>query len=223
MVRLTRLPLVVLFLANQALAERIIVDRPITFDQTRIELTREYIRHHYGIVTDDISIVPKAIVVHWTATPSLKGTWRGFNRVRLRASRRHLVRGGELNVSAHFLVDRDGTIYRLMSETQMARHCIGLNYDAIGIENIGGGKKVPLTGAQRSANVWLIRYLANKHKTIKYLLGHMEWKHFEGSPLFREKDATYRNAKQDPGKPFMNALRSRLADLKLLGSYANPN
>ena len=32
-------------------------------------------------------------------------------------------------------VDRDGTICRLMPETWMARHVIGLNYSAIGIEN----------------------------------------------------------------------------------------
>jgi N-acetylmuramoyl-L-alanine amidase len=216
------LPVLALLIAKLALAEPTIIDRPITFDKTRVELTKDYIRQHYGIVAKDITIVPKAIVVHWTATPSLKATWRNLSRTRLHTSRRHILRGGALNVSAHFLVDRDGSIYRLMPETQMARHCIGLNYDAIGIENVGGGKKYPLTAAQRTANVKLIRYLSKKHKTIRYLLGHMEWKRFEGSPIFREKDATYRNAKQDPGKAFMAALRKHLAPLKLLGSYTNP-
>lgn len=42
-----------------------------------------------------------------------------------------------LNVSTQFLVDRDGTIFRLLPDTTFARHVIGLNHLAIGIENIG--------------------------------------------------------------------------------------
>lgn len=120
-----------------------------------------------------------------------------------------------LNVSAHFLVDRDGTIYRLVPETRMARHCIGLNYDSIGIENVGGGKAAPLTDQQVRANAALVRYLVRKHPTIRYLLGHMEWRRFEKAPFFRELDPTYRNAKADPGWRFMRALRQRLAGLGL--------
>ncbi|PIE66154.1 MAG: N-acetylmuramoyl-L-alanine amidase [Deltaproteobacteria bacterium] len=196
-----------------------ITDWPLRFDAERIALTKAYIKKHYGLTPTGISIVPRAVVVHWTVTPSLKGTWRGFNRVRLRSSRKHILRGGHLNVSAHFLVSRKGKIYRLMSETQMARHCIGLNYDSIGIENVGGGKRWPLTKAQLSANVALIRYLVAKHPTIRYMLGHMEWKRFEKAPFFRELDPTYRNAKPDPGRRFMRGLRRRLRDLKLADRY----
>lgn len=196
-----------------------ITDWPIRFDAERIALTKTYIKKHYGLTPKDISIVPKAIVVHWTATPSLKGTWRGFNRVRLRTSRKHILRGGHLNVSAHFLVSRKGKIYRLMPETRMGRHCIGLNYDSIGIENVGGGKRWPLTRAQLKANVALIRYLIAKHPTIRYMLGHMEWKRFEKAPFFRELDPTYRNAKPDPGRRFMRGLRRRLKELKLADRY----
>jgi N-acetyl-anhydromuramyl-L-alanine amidase AmpD len=195
-----------------------IIDRPIRFDNERIELTKQYIRKHYGLSVKDIKIVPKAVVVHWTGTSSLKAIWRGFNRVRLRTSRRHIIRGGALNVSAHFLVGRDGTIYRLMPENWMARHCIGLNYDSIGIENVGDGKRYPLTDKQLAANARLVRYLVGKHP-IRYLLGHMEWKRFEKAPFFRELDPTYRNAKADPGARFMRRLRSRLKRLDLKGSY----
>ena len=188
-----------------------IVDRPIRFDQERIDLTKAYIRKHYGLKVDDITIKPRAVVIHWTGTRSLKGTWRAFNRVRMRTARRYLVRGGKVNVSTHFLVDRDGTIYRLMPETWMARHCIGLNYDAIGIENLGGGKRWPLTGAQLLANEALVRHLAAKYP-IEILIGHMEWKKVQNLPIFRELDPTYRNAKADPGKRFMRRLRARLVD-----------
>ena len=71
----------------------------------------------------------------------------------MRSSRRYLVRGGRVNVSAHYLVARNGTIYRLMPDNWMARHCIGLNYDSIGIENVGGGKHGKLTRKQLEANV----------------------------------------------------------------------
>lgn len=192
-----------------------IVDWPIRFDEERVELTRTYIKHHYGLPGTTIDIVPRAIVIHWTGTRGLKATWRGFDRVRMRSSRKHLVRGGLLNVSAQFLVGRDGTIYRLMSETRMARHCIGLNLDAIGVENLGGGNAAPLTRRQLAANAELVRYLARKYPTIRHLLGHLEWRRYEKTPLFRELDPTYRNAKADPGQRFMADLRRRVADLRL--------
>jgi hypothetical protein len=195
-----------------------IIDRPIRFTPERIALTKAYIKRHYGLTAKDITIKPIAVVVHWTATPSLKATWRGFGRTRISASRWHVKRGGPLNVSAHFLVSRKGVVYRLMPENWMARHCIGLNYDSIGIENVGGGKRWPLTKAQLEANAKLIRYLVGKHK-IRYMLGHMEWKRFERAPFFRELDATYRNAKPDPGRRFMRRLRKRLKDLKLADRY----
>lgn len=194
-----------------------IVDRPIRFDEERVALTLDYIRQHYGLAPEDIRIVPRAVVIHWTGSGSAEATWRAFNRVRLRAARRYLVRGGPLNLSAHFLVDRDGTIYRLLPENHMARHCIGLNYDSIGVENVGAPPGLPLTDAQLEANAALVRYLVRRHP-IRYLLGHMEWKRFESSRLFRERDATYRNAKADPGPEFMRMLRRRVADLDLASS-----
>jgi hypothetical protein len=35
----------------------------------------------------------------------------------------------------------------------------------------------------------------------------------EGTPLFLEKDPTYRNRKQDPGENFMQSLKKNLGDL----------
>ena len=198
-----------------------LVDRPIRFDDERQALSREYIKQHYGLTVKDLRIVPRAIVIHWTGGGvNLEASWRGFNQVRMSTSRRHLLRGGAVNVSAHFLVGRDGTAYRLMPETWMARHCIGLNYDSIGVENLGGGTRYPLTPRQLEADAALVRYLVKKHPTIRFLLGHMEWKRFENSPLFRELDPTYRNAKDDPGRAFMRQLRARVADLKLADAPA---
>ena len=38
---------------------------------------------------------------------------------------------------AHYVIDRDGTIYQLVPRSIMCRHTVGLNYTAIGIEHVG--------------------------------------------------------------------------------------
>jgi beta-lactamase class A len=198
-----------------------IVDRPIPFSARRVEMTRAYIRAHYGLDVPDIRIVPKIVVLHWTAVPTLEGSFEAFRPERIPASRTELTGAGEVNVSIHFLVDRDGTVYRLMPETWMARHVIGLNYDAIGVENVGGADgREDLTDAQVAANIRLVRYLARKYPTIEYLIGHSEYESFEGHPLWRELDPGYRTGKIDPGKRFMTAVRAGVEGLGLKGPPA---
>jgi N-acetylmuramoyl-L-alanine amidase len=194
-----------------------IIDKPVPFPAERIQLTRDYIRDHYGIDANNIDIVPRIIVLHWTAGKSLAGDFNTFAPTTLRG-RADLRQASELNVGIQFLVDRDGKIYRLMPETWMARHVIGLNYNAIGVENVGGMQgKDDLTAEQRAANVWLVRYLAKKYPTIEYLIGHHEYRLFEGHPLWLELDAGYRTGKSDPGDAFMYAVRSQVAELRLKG------
>ncbi len=195
-----------------------IVDRPIPFSRERVALTRAYIREHYGREVRDIRIVPRIVVLHWTANESVDAAWEEFRRPTLAGSRPELAGAGELNTSSQFLVDRDGTVYRLMPETWMARHVIGLNYNAIGIENVGGaGGIADLTPAQVEANIRLVRYLAGKYPTIRYLIGHQEYRDFEGHPLWLEREPGYRTAKIDPGPAFMAAVRAGVADLHLEG------
>lgn len=195
-----------------------IIDRPVPFPEERIQLTRDYMRDHYGLDAPGIDIVPRIIVLHWTAGRSFEGDFRTFTPSTLRGGRPDLQEAGQLNVGIHFLVDRDGKIYRLMPETWMARHVIGLNYHAIGVENVGGARGVDdLTPAQRDANIWLVRYLEKKYPTIEYLIGHHEYRLFEGHPLWLERDATYRTGKSDPGDAFMSAVRAGVAQLGLKG------
>ena len=199
-----------------------IVDRPISFSEKRVELTRDYIKSHYGLAPADIRIVPRIIVLHWTAINDLEGSFRAFDRETL-AGRPDLDSAGHVNVSIQFLVDRDGTIYRLMPETDMARHVIGLNYSAIGVENVGGGGGVDnLTDAQIKANIRLVRYLAKKYPTIQHLIGHSEYRLLENSPLWLEREPGYRTTKTDPGERFMRAVRAGVADLDLRGPDSAP-
>ncbi len=194
-----------------------IIDKPVDFSQERIGMTLDYIRDHYGIRTDNIEIVPKMIVLHWTETGTFGEAFDIFESPNL--DRPGIVASaGKVNVSIQFIVDRDGTVYRLMPETYMARHVIGLNYISIGVENIGGvGGKDDMTDAQIEANAKLVRYLVRKYPTIKYLIGHYEYTRFENTPLWMEKDPDYRTNKTDPGERFMSAVRKKVSDLNLYG------
>lgn len=189
-----------------------IVDRPLTFDDDRQRLSLEYLSDRYGIEQELPLIEPKMIVLHHTVVPTLEKTMAVFTPPLLPGSRGDISSAGQLNVSSHFLVDRDGTIYRLLPEVTMARHVIGLNHTAIGVENVGGTEALPLTKAQVKANIRLVRYLHEKY-AIEYLIGHHEYTRFEGHPLWKEKDSAYRTKKSDPGEAFMSAVRKAVRKL----------
>lgn len=196
--------LVVLFiLASMNFAEAApqIIDKPVIWTETREKLTREYAELHYGL--SQTTIEPQAVVVHWTAGSTFISAYNTFY---------YENRGdGTVNVCSHFIVDRDGTIYRVAPETSMARHAIGYNWCAIGIENVGGvGGAEDLTGAQLQANVELIRYLHEKYPQIQYVFGHYQQDAARASGLYIEKVAGYHSWKVDPGKIFMKGLRDNL-------------
>lgn len=193
-------------------ATKKIVDKPIIFNEERSSLTLEYMSDRYGLEQDTPLIVPKMIVLHWTVIPTFEGSFDVFNDPKIAGWREYVQTISGLNVSAHFLVDRDGSIYRLMPETTMARHVIGLNHCALGIENVGGTTDLPLTKAQLKANIWLVKYLKSKYD-IEYLIGHFEYTNFIGHELWLEKDDNYRTEKTDPGVDFMNKVRKATNNL----------
>jgi N-acetyl-anhydromuramyl-L-alanine amidase AmpD len=190
-----------------------IISKPINYSEERIRLSLEYLKEHHGLVQKTPMIVPKMIVLHYTAGGNVESNFKYFNKTHLENARNTLKMQSTLNVSSQFIIDRDGTVYQLMEPNQFARHTIGLNYCAIGIENIGS-KKEPLTDKQVSANAQLIRYLTQKYK-IEYLIGHSEYGIFRNSKLWKESDPNYFTGKEDPGKDFMNKVRLQTADLHL--------
>lgn len=187
-----------------------IIQKPIIFTQKRKEMTKEYIKTHYGLRVRDIEIEPKMIVLHWTAVMDFDECFKRLNPEELYSDRGDIANASALNVSAHFLVARDGTVYQLMPDNWMARHVIGLNYSTIGIENVGGegNSKDDLTDAQLEANIKLVKYLSSKYPTIKEIIGHHEYREYESSPLWLEQDDGYRTIKADPGDRFTNAVRA---------------
>ncbi len=207
-------------------------EHAMAIDEERVRLTREYLRIHNPALAaelpgedlpESISFQPRLVVVHFTAIPTLTDTLETFDKLHIGPDRELIRRNGLLNVGIQFVVDRDGTIYALYPETVIARHVIGLNHMAIGIENVGdGGPRryravAPLTEAQLEANVALVRYLAGRYPSIDYLIGHSEYRQLErpGHPahrLFHEEVPDYRTEKRDPGRRFMRHLRRRLRD-----------
>jgi hypothetical protein len=195
-----------------------IVDAPMAWGDERARLTLAYRRTHSDPDATTLDIEPRVIVLHYTGGHSAKSTRAYFDNVRIEAARAELARAGAVNVSAHFVVDRDGTIYQLQPTTRFARHCIGLNHVAIGIENVGDEHDYPLTDAQVAADVALVRELVQRHH-VRRLLGHHEVMRLaaRGDPDYVERDPKYKNDKPDPGARFMAAVRARLGDLELAG------
>lgn len=200
-------------------------------DADRVRLTRDYLAMHdpaalaalpAGEGAAAIAFVPRMIVVHYTAIPTLAATLATFAPLEIDAGRELVRDHGRLNVGIQFVVDRDGAIHALYPETAIARHVIGLNPVAIGIENVGDSDlgdrrpgKTPLTESQLAANVALVRYLVAAHPTLAFLIGHHEYRLVEdrrhpAHALFQEAVPGYRTEKSDPGPRFLRALRRAL-------------
>src|SRR5207247_8267799 len=108
----------------------------------------------YGIDSYRLRI-PKVIVEHVAVASSAAATRNTFVPDRPDPELHELP-----GVCSHFVVDRDGTIYQLVSLRLMCRHTVGLNYTAIGIEHAGFtdgdllGNKRPLASSLR-LTAWL--------------------------------------------------------------------
>lgn len=190
-----------------------IIRKPIAYNEERINLSLAYLKERHGLVQKSPSISPKFIVLHYTAGGTLTSNFNYFNPARIENSRALNKTQSPLNVSAHYLIDRGGEIYQLIEDTSFSRHTIGLNYCAIGIENVGS-KSQPLTDAQVDANAKLIRHLATKYP-IEFVIGHSEYGKFRGSSWWKETNSSYFTGKEDPGALFLQKVKDKIKDLKL--------
>ncbi len=214
MKRLLTISMLIALSSCSSLPELNMIQKPILFNPEREQLSIDYLRERHGIVTDSATIEPKMVVVHWTVIPTLDKTFDVFNPATLPNHRPNIASASALNVSAHFLIDRDGTIYQILPTTTFARHTIGLNHTAIGIENIADGESLPLTKQQILANIELINYLGQLHE-IDYVIGHHEYQRFIGHELWKETDPNYLTEKSDPGDENMQLIRVGLKKLNL--------
>ncbi len=190
-----------------------IIQLPINYSKERTELSIEYLKNRHGIEQSTPIINPIMIVLHFTDGGTIHSIHDYFNAPTIEDSRQINKKVSALNVGSQFLIDRDGKIYQLMPDNYLARHAIGINYCAIGVENIGSEKE-PLTEEQVIANAKLVRHLCKKYK-IEYLIGHSEYIKFRNTPIWKESDPKYITYKTDPGEKFMEGVRILTMDLNL--------
>ncbi len=188
-----------------------IVEYPI-LTEYRLSLLKDYMNLHYGI--DSVSLEkPGMIVVHYTAIPDLANTLAVLQRETLSSYRTEIAGHGDVNVSVHYVIAKDGIIYRLQPENIAARHAIGFNWCALGIEIVAANEK-QITPAQLSSCSWLVAWIASRLDTVQYMVGHYECTNWKSGvfSLYRENDPAYSPKEAaDPGAGFMARLRATIA------------
>jgi len=147
-----------------------IVQKPIPFGAARRAETAAYAKRHYGIATWRLRS-PHVIVEHYTATTSFASAWNTF------ASDAPDAELGERpGTCAHFVIDRDGTIYQLVPLGVICRHTVGLNWTAIGIEHVGTSDRSILDNPrQLQASLRLTLWLMSRYRiSLPNVIGHAE-------------------------------------------------
>ena len=141
---------------------------PIPFGAQRKAQMEAYAVRHYGLHTYKL-IDPHVIVIHYTDSPTFQSTWNAF-AADVPDPELHELPG----TCAHFVIDRDGTIYQLVPLTTMCRHTVGLNYVAIGIEHVGtSDREILHDKAQMRSSLELTAWLAVRfHIRIRNVIGH---------------------------------------------------
>ena len=184
-----------------------IVQKPIPFGAARRAETARYAERHYGLSTWRLAH-PRVIVEHYTATTTFSSAWNTF------ASDAPDPELHELpGTCAHFVVDRDGTIYQLVPLTTMCRHTVGLNWTAIGIEHVGTSDAGILSNPrQLAASLRLTLWLMQRYGiSLPNVIGHSE---SLTSPYHRERYPAWRcQTHGDWSHADMTTYRSRLAAL----------
>ncbi len=163
---------------------------PIPFGPIRRAQTTAYVRRHYGsfIARPSWRLVhPHVIVIHYTDA-SYSSTYNTFAND---------VPDSELHelpaTSAHFVIDSGGQIHQLVSLGTIARHTVGLNWTAIGIEHVGySDAQVLGDRPQITASLRLVHWLACRyHIQVRNVIGHNESLsspfHHEDVPSLRDQ------------------------------------
>ena len=156
--------------ATLAAPKPAIVSKPIPFSTARRAETAAYAQRHYGLHTWRLT-APHVIVEHFTATSSFSPAWNTF------ASDAPDAELGERpGTCAHFVIDRDGTIYQLVPLSTICRHTVGLNWTSIGIEHVGTSD-ASILGNQRQlrASLKLTLWLMGRYSiSLPNVIGHAE-------------------------------------------------
>ncbi len=190
---------------------------PIPFTRARKLQMAAYSLRHYGEDTYVLSH-PQVIVEHYTETATALQAYNTF------APDVPDSEFGELpNTCAHFLVEPSGRIDQLVALSIRCRHTTGLNWTAIGIENVGESDAQILSDrAQISASLRLTRWLRCTYGiALKNVIGHNE---SLSSPFHHDRVPAFQHqTHSDFNHADMHIYRSRLGRLPCpAGSFGAP-
>ena len=184
-----------------------VVHRLIPFGSKRRHEMAAYSQRHYGRNTYALRS-PHVVVEHYTETPTFSATYNTFASD-VPDSELHELPG----TCAHFVIDRDGTIYQLVPLSIMCRHTVGVNWTAIGIEHVGmSDAQVMDDRRQLDASLKLTRWLRCRFDVaVKNVIGHSE---SLSSPYHHELVPSLRTQTHaDMQRPAMDRYRHSLARL----------
>jgi N-acetylmuramoyl-L-alanine amidase len=147
-----------------------IIQKRIPFTAKRKQEMVAYSKRHYGQATYRLTH-PHVIVEHVSEAANAQADFNTFAPDLPDPELHELP-----NVCAHFVVDRDGKIYQLVSVTIRCRHTVGLNWTAIGIEHTGfTDADVMGDPRQLAASLKLTRWLRCRFGVpVKDVIGHNE-------------------------------------------------
>lgn len=91
------------------------------------------------------------VILHYTAGPSARSAINTF-----------LSQTGKRK-SSHYIVDKNGDIYQMVEDNQVAWHCKGANFDSIGIEHVAEDGDA-LAPAQEASTVALVKWLLTAYE-----------------------------------------------------------
>lgn len=188
-----------------AVPQPTIVQKPIPFGSARKQQMAAYSRRHYGIDSYRLRD-PKVIVQHFTVTSTFSPVWNTFA-----ANVRDPELGELPGTCAHYVIDRDGTIYQLVPRSIMCRHTVGLNYTSFGIEHVGHSDGEILRNArQLASSLRLTRWLRCRYGIgTANVIGHNENR---SSPYHRERVERLKNQTHgDFTRSSMQTYRARLS------------
>jgi hypothetical protein len=150
-----------------------ITGRFIPFEAKRKAEMAAYAGRHYGSFMRPTFrlISPRVIVIHYTETATFSAAYNTFAPDRPDAELHELP-----GTCAHYVIDRDGTIYQLVPVSIMCRHTVGLNWTAIGVEHVGFGDAQVLNDRRQiTSSLRLVRWLRCRFGIrLANVIGHNE-------------------------------------------------
>jgi beta-N-acetylhexosaminidase len=192
---------------RHALARPAIHAWPIPFGPARKREMAAYSLRHYGEDTYVLSH-PRVIVEHYTETSTAEAAYNTF-APDVPDSEFHELP----NTCAHFLVEPNGRIDQLVALSLRCRHTVGLNWTAIGIENVGfSDREILDRPKQMASSLALTRWLRCRYAIpLKDVIGHNE---SLSSPYHRELVPSFQHqTHSDWNRVDMTRYRALLARL----------